>query len=293
MALIPISVLVKENDLDKFKFIFGIIQKKQSDKTPLSSKIGKLGKDYLISLKFEESFYQKAVETLTYNDIKILLPDDQTQEMIDEIREKRIQIAINSSKIADDSPIRSHVSAAAVNEMVELGSFESVINVSKNINADKEVVERALNNISNAINRAIDIAVLEAKSDKALIKSSIKKLILIASNNKIKSLNKMDLLKRAGTEAIELCVEDWDSIKDLINIANNNQLHNLINIKAAVKFYDVVFSNTTKYKVELEAAIKKLNARWLLIALDVVESNITDEEKFKLDSLIEFIRKKR
>ena len=293
MALRHISILVKDKDVDKFKVIFGIIQKKQSEQPLPPPKIGKLGKDYLIALKFEESFYRTAVETLTYNDMKILLPDDQTQEMIDQIRERRIQIAINSSIIVDDSPIRSRVSAEAVDEMVDLGNYGSIINVSKNINADQEVVERALNNISNSINRAIDIAVLEAKSDKALIKSSIKKLIHIASDNKIKSLNKLDLLKRAGVEAIELCVNDWDTVKELINISNNNQLHNLINIKAAVKFYDVVLSNRTKYKLELEAATKKLNVRWLIIALDVVENNLSDEEKSKLESLIEFIRKKR
>jgi hypothetical protein len=293
MALRHISILVKDKDVDKFKVIFGIIQKKQSEEQLPSPKIGKLGKDYLIALKFKEDFYRTAVETLTYNDMKILLPDDQTQEMIDQIREKRMQIAINSSIIVDDSPIRSRVSAEAVDEMVDLGNYGSIISVSKNINADQEVVERALNNISISINRAIDIAVLEAKSDKALIKSSIKKLIHIASDNKIKSLNKLDLLKRAGLEAIELCIDDWDTVKELINISNNNQLHNLINIKAAVKFYDVVLSNRTKYKLEIEAATKKLNVRWLIIALDVVENNITDEEKSKLESLIEFIRKKR
>ena len=293
MALRHISILVKDKDVDKFKVIFGIIQKKHSDAPLPSPKIGKLGKDYLIALKFEEGFYRTAVETLTYNDMKILLPDDQTQVMIDEIRERRIQIAINSSIIVDDTPIRARVSAEAVDEMVDLGNYGSIINVSKNINADQEVVERALNNISNSINRAIDIAVLEAKSDKALIKNSIKKLIHIASDSKIKSLNKIDLLKRAGVEAIELCVDDWDTVKELINIANNNQLHNLINIKAAVKFYDVVLNNRIKYKLELEAATKKLNIRWLIIALDVVESNLTEEEKSKLDSLIEFIRKKR
>ena len=46
-------------------------------------------------------------------------------------------------------------------------------------------------------------------------------------------------------------------------------------------------------KNEIDAAIKKLNIRWLMIALDVVESSLTEYEKSQLDSLIETIKKKR
>ena len=46
-------------------------------------------------------------------------------------------------------------------------------------------------------------------------------------------------------------------------------------------------------KNEIDAAIKKLNIRWLMIALDVVESRLTEYEKSQLDSLIETIKKKR
>jgi hypothetical protein len=294
MAARHTSLLVREKDVDRFKVIYGIIQKKHSHQPLPTPKIGKLGKDYLISLKFDDEFFRTAIETLIYNDMKILLPDESTKEIIDQVKERRMQAAIRrTATLEDQSPFRTKVSIESVNEMVDLGNYESLINVSKNINNEKEIVEKASNNIDYCINRAIDIAVLETKSDKALIKRSLKKLIEIASDKKIKSLNKISLLKRAGAEAIDLCVTDWETIKDLINIANNNQVHNTVNIKAAIKFYEVAFSNTTKYKNEIDAAIKKLNIRWLMIALDVVENSLTEYEKSQLDSLIETIKKKR
>ncbi|MBL1212490.1 MAG: hypothetical protein HND52_03915 [Ignavibacteriae bacterium] len=288
------SLLVREKDVDRFKIIFDIIQKKHSHKPLTSPKVGKLGKDYLISLKFDDDFYRTAIETLVYNDMKILLPDENTKDIINRVKERRIQAAINSSiKIDERKPVRKKVSTEDVDEIVYFGNYESLINVSKNINNEKEVIEKAAGNIDACINRAIDIAVIEAKNDKALINRSIKRLIEIASDKKIKSLNKINLLKRAGFEAIELCATDWETIKDLINIANNNQLHNLVNIKSAIKFYEVAFGNRTKYKNEIDAAVKKLNIRWLTIVLDVVENSLTQYEKSQLDSLIDAIKIKR
>jgi hypothetical protein len=291
MMIKHISILVNEKDVEKFKVIFNLIQKRHSDTSLHPPKIGRLGGDCLISLRFEEQLYKTAIETLIYNDIKILLPDEETREIIEGIWERRIQFAINSKVKDDYSKLRSHITAKTVEEMVLLGDYEAILDITKNINTDKAVVELAINNLSDTIGRAIEIAVLEAKNDKALIKRSIKKLIQIVSNKKIKSLNKISLLNRAGIEAIELCAEDWDSVKELINISNNNKLQNIVNVKAAIKFYDIVLSNKTKYKNEFDLAVKNLNIRWLIIVLEIVENNLTEEEISKVQNLIDIIKK--
>jgi len=64
-------------------------------------------------------------------------------------------------------------------------------------------------------------------------------------------------------------------------------------VKAAISFYDVVVVNSDLYPEEITIACKKLNTRWLLIAIGSVEADLTESEKESFYLLTDFITANR
>ena len=109
----------------------------------------------------------------------------------------------------------------------------------------------------------------------------------------MKAMQKMDIVKKAGLTAIDICAMYFDFVKELIAISNHNKLHNLVNVRSAVKFSELVFSDEEKYQDFLSLAIRNLNVNWLNIAFEVVENELSLPEKKSFHRITSFVKETR
>ena len=104
-------------------------------------------------------------------------------------------------------------------------------------------------------------------------------LLQIASSEKLKSAYFIDIMKEAGSAAIEICSIYPDYVGELVIISNDRRVPNIINLRAAAKFSEVALANPVKYKKDITIAKKRLNKKWLENIFDVAGYELTDDEK--------------
>lgn len=252
-----------------------------------------IGDDVIISFRIDADSYSFMVEKLIYNNVRLLIVDKKNEDLMESIQKKIHQANSDFIGWGASKNLASLVKSKSLEELVENGNYREVIRLSKNFASSNTIIEKAKNNISPAIFVAIDTAFQDGLRNQIEIDNSIEKLIEIASDKNLKVLNKIDELKRAGFLAIELCTQRRDNYSDLIHIANNSSLHNIINIKAAIRFSQLILSDTEQYDEEIQLAVRKLNTRWLSIAMDIVEKDLSDAEVTEFKKFFNFIVTKR
>jgi hypothetical protein len=260
--------------------------------TPL--RFGKIGDNIIVTFKVDNLNYKTLVEKLVVNNVKLLSNDQKTQKIIDDVKTISTSSAIKGSKGWDDVKDKNLAGdEKRLADLINEGNYSEVIKISRTVSLGRDAVESAKNNIDTAIERCISLAYNEGISKKYDAEKNIQKLVQVASDNTLKLMNKIDFMKQAGFNAIAICANNKTCVGELIGICNNSALHNLINIKAAVKYAEIVLGDPETYKEEIAIAVKTLNTRWLQIALNVVLSDIELKETILFDKLIDFINEKR
>lgn len=260
-------------------------------------KIGHLGDDVVMSFDIEEGYYGLLLEKLEFTGAKSIVRNEnanflEKKEAQENQPEQQAQKNTQASYQTNAQGLKNNTVKKDPNSLESLvadGEYEKVIDLSKNVKAGYQMMKKAKESVEEAVKNAIKITFGNGSRNRAYLEESITKLIQIGTDKRLKLLNKTDLMTAAGLRAIKLCDSSTDNISDLILIANNNMLPNIVTIKAASKFSETIFKEPEKYEEDFKYAQKYLNTRWILIAKDVVINQMSLTEKLNIKNLVEYI----
>ncbi|MFA6977926.1 MAG: hypothetical protein WC209_01280 [Ignavibacteriaceae bacterium] len=293
MEFESINTLVNEKQLKTMGSIIEVLTQKLPHLIVTPFKYGKIGNEILVSFKVNQELYQFLIEKLTINGIQVVVQDEKTKKLVDSAKTQIKETGTGRMMPWGNKQKPRDSEKKSIEELSEAGDYTEVIRISRDITHGKEESERAKLNIDRAIHSAINKAYSEAYSKRLDIQKNIDRLVQIASDNNLQVLQKVDFAKQAGLLAVQICIKNKDYVASLIPICNNNKLHNLICVKAAIAFYEIVFRDRDSYREEVGIARKKLNTRWLMIAINTVEPELTQSEKASFNALIDFISANR
>ncbi len=127
----------------------------------------------------------------------------------------------------------------------------------------------------------------EGSIKRAKANDNIPLLLQIASSEKLKSASFIDVMKEAGSAAIEICSIYPDYVGELVIISNDRRVPNIISLRAAAKFAEVAFGDRKKYAKDITIAKRRINKKWLENIFDVAGFELTDAEREYLKEINE------
>lgn len=291
-----VRILAKKDEIKIIKSIFQKFESHMPTMKVASKKIGEFSDRAVVSIKINQENHAKLIEVFLMNGLKVLAIDDENKKLIDSIKRKLLEGLIDKEAEKSKEDIRLAnlpISEGQLNQFAESGDYESIKRVSKDIiNFSENFVGKISELLSVAVANAIDNEVMNALEGKAAARRSIKNLLKISSDLTLRSFHKKDLRLRAGQSAVEICIHNLGFLNDLVDIANQNNIPNEINIMAAIKYAEVVLEDIEFFDKELEYAFRNLNIKWLEIAYDVAEKNLSAKDKMKYKQIIHFIKTK-
>lgn len=289
-----ITAKADKNDIEKIKLIIQRLKEKNPSLSSTPLRFGKIGEDIIVTFKIDQGNYKALVEKLIVNNIKVLSNSEKTQNFIDTVKSNIAANASKSGKGWDELKEKSQtLDNKKLHEFINEGNYNEVIRISRTVSLGREAVETAKNNIDHTIERAISLAYNEGINRKYDVDINIQKLVQIASDNNLKILHKIELMKQAGLSAVAICSQNKDYIGELIKICNNISVHNLVNIKAAVKFAQIVLVDPDAFPEDVQIAVRTINTRWLSMAFDVVADELDQGEILLFSKLTTFINEHR
>jgi len=236
------------------------------------------------------------VVKLSRTDLKII-----TQEEINEKLKSTIKsnAAYSSATNSDISPaeLKALKKVKTIEDFIKNGEYKVLLDIIKDIRLEQNKRNRAETALPAAVKRAIEINYEEGLQCKRRAFISLEELTEICTNSQLKNLRLNHIIENAGYKAIEICINYNDFADELIKIANNIKMPNIISMKAVIKFSEITLKDDRNFKSDFEAdivyAVKNTNLRWLNIAFDSVEEEITNEEKEQFNKFMSFIKFKK
>jgi len=236
------------------------------------------------------------VVKLSRTDLKII-----TQEEINEKLKSTIKsnAAYSSATNSDISPaeLKALKKVKTIEDFIKNGEYKVLLDIIKDIRLEQNKRNRAETALPAAVKRAIEINYEEGLQCKRRAFISLEELTEICTNSQLKNLRLNHIIENAGYKAIEICINYNDFADELIKIANNIKMPNIISMKAVIKFSEITLRDDRNFKSDFEAdivyAVKNTNLRWLNIAFDSVEEEITNEEKEQFNKFMSFIKFKK
>lgn len=261
-------------------------------------KYGQLSNKVIISYKVPKSQYKEIVSAFSMRDIKIITRDEDALNIINAKKRElddRIETAGSQVPIENDNKFkRTIIKVSDLDEFAKKGNYNEILKVSKDINNyGTEAAERAKTLFPESVLAAMNSAYQGGMAYQSKVEDSVDILLKIASDQNLKAMNKLDIMKSAGFYAVELCVKHIKYVDKLITICNNNSIPHIINLKAAVKFSEVAFENETQFKDDLDIAVRDLNNKWLYICSDIAGHELSQTERDDLDKLLDYVQSKR
>jgi hypothetical protein len=291
-----ISVEITEEESTKIKDLLGSIGDIRN-----SISIRKLdgNKDQKVA------FYTFTIEEEVLKDFVIKLKNSRLKVVSqDEINEK-LRTTIKSNA-AYSSAVNTDLNSAElqtlkkkkrIEDFIEEGNYSVLLDILRDIRLDQNKRLRAESAIPATVKKAIEINFEEGMLGKRRAFTALEELVNIATNPQLKNLRLGHILDNSGYKAIELCTKFDDFADELIKIANNIKMPNIISIKAVIKFAELTLRDNRNFKYSYEAdivyAVKNTNLRWLRIAWDSVFQEISEEEKAQYDKFMSFIEFKK
>nr|HPN38720.1 hypothetical protein [Melioribacteraceae bacterium] len=185
------------------------------------------------------------------------------------------------------------VTLSLIDNLTKDGKYDELIKIIKDIRYAGELAKYATDNLNTAVANLVKKCSITANTNRMDVEDKIKILIKIASDDKLKLLQKFDMMNDAGKKAIDICSSYKEIVDYLIQIANNNQIHNSLNMLAVLQFASIVMPEPEKFDIEINRAIRNLNLRYLDIAFDVVKDFLSLDQKEKYNNFSQFIKNKR
>ena len=292
-----ITVRIPEQKYPKFKEIFSALREKYPNLNLSSPKRGEIRDDLLVSFKVNSQFMEFIIEKLLRNDIGVLALNEKTKQIIDRLNRQSSGMPLTSrqgwSEIKSAKESQKSKTEEYIDHYIETGNYPELLKIARGVNFSKKDTDKAQRNIFNCVaNYAAQnyhFGVINSSNREKYIN----KLISAASDKYLKSLLSIDFLNNIGLDAIKLAALSDEYISILIRMANNSSLHCLINIKAAIKFYQIIIADQEKFAEEIQIAVRDLNTRYLLISFKTINTKLDSSEKNDFNQLIEFIKSKR
>ncbi len=294
MSKEKVTVKITEKNLQKFNEFIEKLTSKLKDLEIGLFRFGRIGEEVLVSFSVNSKFYTLVIENLRRNDFNVLFIDEKATRAQKTIGLKRVMENTKPTTWSDlKNKTEPQQEDIPIEDLAKNGDYEGLIKIALDSRQGLKKTEDAKNLLNSAVTVAIDSAYNNAIKNKREADNSLKSLLKIATNSNLKNLHKIDLVKKAGLLAIDLCQLYDTLVGDLISICTNNKVHNLVTIKAAIALSDRILIHQDSYVEEKELAIRNINIRWLYMAYDVVMKDITKDEMNSLNTLIQFVETAR
>jgi hypothetical protein len=232
------------------------------------------------------------VESLTINGFYIESSDEKIIEIINNSNEKYRE---ELKRYAASIDLKKNVNKKHDNldKLIDEGKYKELIKVAKDVTYNPESITKAKAGISLSVNNLIIMVIDKFSRQKMDIEEAISTLTTITSDKELPYFNCREWMYQAGIVAIELCSQRDYAIKNLIKISNQKNSDQLINVKAAIKFSEILFGNLAKYEEQIKLATKELNTRWLSNIAEAYRNKLSKEENDSFDKLVEFVKESK
>ncbi|MCB0742663.1 MAG: hypothetical protein KDC67_02065 [Ignavibacteriae bacterium] len=297
-----VAVLIKEKDQPILKSILDFLRDKYKDFTLFKYRTGAIGEDLLISFKVKAEYYSTVLEKFAYNDIHIIVRDKNDSAFIDEKREHKT-LKLRSRGWKEIGKETVPISFQELEQFANEGRIKEVAKEARGgIGTSTEIAEKARNILSTTIDNAINNLLLYAEENQLKQQNAVDELLNIATDSDLKLFQKRNEIIKAGEAAIAISTTNEKLYDNLVAIANNTKLENILNVKATVCLAAIILeSENIANEQEMELTKrnplpdvnKELNTRWLKIAYETVFNKLNQEEKNSFNQLISFIEEKR
>jgi hypothetical protein len=288
-----VTVKVEPNEISRFKVLIEFLQSTMKGLTVSNFKYGKLGGEAIISFDVDENNYEDFVHKLNINRFKILMLSKAITTDFNKISDIYYKKETWENLDKAKKNIGDKVTFALIDNLTKDGKYEELIKIIKDIRYAGDLAKYATENLNTAISNLIKKCNVNPNSHRTDVEERIKTLIKIAGDDKLRLLQKFEMMNDAGKKAIEICSTYKEIVDYLIQIANNNLIHNSLNILAVLQFATIVMSDQEKFEIEINRAVRNLNLRYLDIAFDVVQDYLSLDQKEKYATFVQFIKNKR
>ncbi len=288
-----VTVKIEPSEISRFKVFIEFLQSTMKDLVVSNFRYGQLGGEAIISFEVDDKNYEDFVHKLNLNHFKIISLSKEIKSDFNKISDKYYKKETWSNLDKAKKNGTEKVTTTFIDNLTKDGKYEELIKIIKDIRYAGELAKYAADNLNTAIANLIKRCTLKNNTNRQDAEERIKTLIKIAGDDKLKILQKFELMNDAGKKAIEICASYKEMVDYLIQIANNNQIHNSLNILSALQFASIVLLEPEKFEIEINRAVRNLNVRYLDIAYDVVKEYLSLEQKEKFNNFIQFIREKR
>jgi len=288
-----ITAIVKGKELAVVKSLLKVIKERHSDFTVKKFKTGTVGDKTLITFRVDDRYFKNVLEKFAFNDIPIMNREKEVIDFIEERKEHKKK-KLRNSGWANIKSHKENISAEELEKFAQNGEFDKILKETRAvIGSDIEIVKKAKLLLSASVNKAIEMIFEDALNNRSKVEESIDKLLRIASNTELKNIQKQKERIKAGKTAIKLCYMFEEYQTELIRIANHNKINNEVNIKAVIRFSEIVKSQKNNLSEEILDSLKLLNTRWIRIAYDSIETKLKKKEINSFNYLVNFIDKIR
>lgn len=290
-----INILTTEERALDLLNIISLIQQTHSEFQIGIPRIGKLSNKLILSYKVNRDHFEDIVKLFAKYNVDIFTKDPKIIQLMNE-PVKKPEILLNASDpvyemIRVKKPL---LSKSKLEELVKHGNYSELIKLSKDtLSYEAKYLEMAVEFIPAAVQIAVDNAYNAGLSNTLNVNHSITVLMEIASDKELSSLLKTEFMKLAGNYIIDLCEKNQFHIDRLLEVCNNNVIPRIINIKAAVKFSEIVFKEEGKYFASLSQAVKVLNVKWLDIGYEEIKFELNAKEDRAYKNLLEYVNTMR
>lgn len=287
-----LTILIGEKDLSTVKSILNFLKERYPQFAIMKFRTGKIGEDILVSFKVSSEFYPKVLEKFAYNNIPLIMKDKNIIAYVDEKKEEKKR-KLRAQGWSEITKSKRQLSLHELVKISEQGKVIEVLNEAKGgISSNIKIVEKAKELLSITIKTAIEKLVNFSEENISKRQYAIDQLIKIATDSDLKLFHKHEEINEAGMFAIQISLTHHNYYKNLIDLANNSRLNNILNIKSAIALAEL-FLNDQDLNEELPDVIKEINIRWLKIAHETVLNKLSEEESQKFHNFIEFIEEGR
>ncbi len=288
-----VTVKINSNEIARFKTLIEFLESTTTGLKVANFKYGQLGGEAIISFDVDENNYEDFVHKLNINKFTILMLSKAINMDFNKISDKYYKKESWENLDSKKKNTLEKVSLASIDGLTKDGKYDELIRISKDIRNSGELAKYAIDNINTAVINLMRKSFTAPPTNRLDAEEKFKSLLKIASDDKLKLMQKNDLQIEAGKKAIELCSSYKEIVDSLILIANNSAIHNTLNILAALQFASIVMPEPEKFEIEINRAIRNINLRYLDIAFDVVQNYLSYDQKEKFNKLVEFIKSKR
>jgi len=295
MELKKVIAKLNPDEVAKFKSVLKVLKYTQSG-VVIQNLVFKEKKDIVeVSFETNPESYKSIVEKLALNRIKLETNDEESSRIV-EVANQELERGKNKNAFMGWTGAAvgsSEKKKATVDGIATEGDYEELIKITRDVSATKEEVEKAALKIDTAIKNAMEKAYNPALQDSYFAEPGIKRLLQIAGDPNLSLINKNDIRFKAGILALNICVKHKDQNVNLIAIANNSKIDNLVSATAAVRLAGILNDNKYLDIKLIDPVLKELNTKWLDSIFGGVKHKFDEKEIKDFEKMIKYVETER